>query len=313
MVEIVRRAMGREDQVGRVPERRVFRQRLGIEHVQHRAGQLARAQRLGERLVVHHAGAADIDQAGAGLHRGDGARIDEMRGCRRERCGHQHEIGLGQPLVELLQGQDGIGMAMGMRIAANAQHAHAELLGRFRRRTAHLAEPHDQHCLAGDARREDLLPFGAMLVGDHFRQPIAERQQRQGGELAGLLGMHAAVVGQRHLFGQPVERQQRLDAGADDMDPAQLRRRVGQLRLRESRIDDEVVAGHQPFRGGEPGEVAQILADRPATPRPTLARRAAARTSSGVMWKTLGLLARVSKCRWVIAAPSGRPRRHAAG
>ena len=124
--------------------------------------------------------------------------------------------------------------------------------------------PNDQHRLAGDARREDRRPPCLLLVAHHFRQPSAQRQQRHGGEFAGLLDVHAAVVGERHLLRQPVERQQRLDAGADDVDPAQLRRRLGQRLLGEGPVGDDVVAGDQAFGGGEPAEILEVLADRPA-------------------------------------------------
>ena len=76
--------------------------------------------------------------------------------------------------------------------------------------------------------------------------------------------MHAAVVSERHSLGQPGERQQRLDARADDVDPAQLRCRFRQRILGKGLVDDDVIASDQPFCGGEPAEIPQVLADRPA-------------------------------------------------
>ena len=169
MVEIVRGAEWRDEQVWHLPERRGGRQRLRIEHVEDRPRELAALQRLGELGIIDDAGPADIDQPGASLHRGNGAGIDQVMGVGGEWRRHQHEVGLGQSLVQLAERQHGVGMAVRPRIAAHAEHTHAEPLGRPRRGAAHIAQPHYQQSLSDNARREDRRPRCLLLVVQHLR------------------------------------------------------------------------------------------------------------------------------------------------
>ncbi len=62
----------------------------------------------------------------------------------------------------------------------------------------------------------------------------------------------------------PIQRQQRLDAGADDVDPAQLGRRPLEIGERKLRIAQHVVRRHQAVGGGEPIERLEVLAQRGA-------------------------------------------------
>ena len=277
--------MRRDDQVRHFPQWRRCRQGLGIENIENRAREFATLQSLAQFAVVDDAGAADIDKAGAGFHRSDGSRIDQVSRAGGERCRHENEVRLCEPFVQLLDRQHGVCVTVWRGLPAHTcSTPHAEMLGRLGRGASHVAQSHHQQSLAGDGRREDLLPLCPMLVVDHFRQPVAEREQRHSGEFAGLSHMHAAVVGQGHIVGQPVERQQGLDASADDVDPTELWRRGGKCCLGKRRIDDQVIACHQPFSRREPAHVAQILAHRPAhAASPSFARLWAACTSSDVM------------------------------
>ena len=62
---IIDRAMRGDDEVRGRPERgESRRQRLGVEDIEHRARELALAELVGERVIIHHPRAAEIDHPG---------------------------------------------------------------------------------------------------------------------------------------------------------------------------------------------------------------------------------------------------------
>ena len=129
-----------------------------------------------------------------------------------------------------------------------------------RRGRAHVAQTDDGDGSAGNRAGEQRVPARGPLVGDHLRQAAVEHQQRHGGELGRLPDVHAAVVGEGDGRRQPVERQQRLDARADDVDPAQFRQVARQVPLGELRVVDDVVRRHEADRTAQHIQVLEVVA-----------------------------------------------------
>ena len=89
ILRLVRRArqMRREQQVGRVAQRRVGGQRLLREDVERRAGELARAQRLDERGLVDQRAARRVDEQRARRAAAPGASSRSARAWRPSPAG----------------------------------------------------------------------------------------------------------------------------------------------------------------------------------------------------------------------------------
>ena len=98
----VARAVRGEDQVGRVPQRMVGRQRLGIDDVEHGA-QPAGAQLREQRAGVDRRAAAGADVEGAVAQAGERSRVDQPARGVRERQQVDDHVGAGQQRVELVQ------------------------------------------------------------------------------------------------------------------------------------------------------------------------------------------------------------------
>ena len=152
-----------------MPERRVRRQRLRIEHVEH-CGQLAALQLSAQRLVIDEMRPAVVDEAGASLHSIEHSRVDQVMRILRVRRGDQNEVRLWQHSRKILRTEHLIDVTMGFPGSPNAEHTQAELLGEFRRVPAHRANADDQERLARNARTVKLLPQGLLLIGDDFRE-----------------------------------------------------------------------------------------------------------------------------------------------
>ena len=71
---------GRDDHVLEPPQRAVLGQRLLGEDVERGALERAVLQPLGERLLVDHRAAADVDEHGAGLDRGQRLGVEQPAG-----------------------------------------------------------------------------------------------------------------------------------------------------------------------------------------------------------------------------------------
>ena len=95
-----RAQMGRRDHVVEAQQRMVFRRRLFDEHVERRARDLTRRERLGKRLLVDDSAARAVDDPHARLHHRERRRAHQRLGVVGERRVRRDEIGAP---VELLQ------------------------------------------------------------------------------------------------------------------------------------------------------------------------------------------------------------------
>ena len=104
---------------------------------------------------------------------------------------------------------------------------------------AHMAGTDDEHCFAPDRRSEVLDELVTLLGSNESRHRIVQHQQGHEPVRAGLLGMYTAIIGQWRAGSEPAKWLQVLDAGADDVDPLQFWRALGQVAGRQ-------IPRHQP-------------------------------------------------------------------
>ena len=98
------RDVGREQQVGRVPERAFRREGLGRADVQRRAGKVARGEGLHERPLVHEVPAAGVGKVGAVPHGVKEGLVGDA--CRLGRAGQNRadHVGLGEESRQVGEG-----------------------------------------------------------------------------------------------------------------------------------------------------------------------------------------------------------------
>jgi hypothetical protein len=162
--------MGRDEQVRQLPERAVGWERLGLEHVEMRRGDVARPQRLGQRVVLHHRPARGVDDNCAPVHGAEGRAVERMSRLGRRAQMHRHDVGLGQRLVQPVEGDHPIGVRVRPGAALHADHAHAELPRQPRGGRADAAEPDDQQGLTADRAVVMQFPDAPDLLAQIARQ-----------------------------------------------------------------------------------------------------------------------------------------------
>jgi hypothetical protein len=86
------RVVGRDDDVGHVPERATSWEGFGVENIEAGAGDSPGLERFDHRGLVDHLAASDVHDEGCALHRGELGGADEVAGLRRERHGHDDEV-----------------------------------------------------------------------------------------------------------------------------------------------------------------------------------------------------------------------------
>jgi hypothetical protein len=100
-----RRADVRHDQeVGRLEQRVLGRQRLGIGDVECRTGDLARVQREQQRLRIDDRAARGVDEQRGRLHARERGAVDQVAGLGRERDVQGHEV---RALEQVREGDPG--------------------------------------------------------------------------------------------------------------------------------------------------------------------------------------------------------------
>ena len=99
-----RRQVRRDDDVVELEQRP--RVRLGREDVERRSGDVAGAEGVQQRVLVHQLAAGGVDDAHARLHAREGACIDRALRLRREREVEGEEVGLGQGVLLGLRALD---------------------------------------------------------------------------------------------------------------------------------------------------------------------------------------------------------------
>ena len=216
--------MRRDDQVRRRPQTRAFLNRLGREDIQHGAGQFPGFELVAKGVVIHRRLPSDIDDAAGGPEHVQPPPVYQT--VRFRRIGHRQiqDIGVGQDRVDLA-GRHDPGTAFHIAAApVDADQVRAKGLQLTDHRAAEASRAHHDDRPAGNRRAVERIVYFVALVGNDGGNMVVQHQCRHETVFPGLVGMHALVVGQFHIRRQPVQRKQVLDARADTVNPAQVRR-----------------------------------------------------------------------------------------
>jgi hypothetical protein len=236
------RDVRRQDRVRRLPERRFRAERLLLEHVARHAREPARAQRLGERVLVDDAAARQVDQVRARPQPGELARADRAARLGREREEHDHVVGLAHHALHAggVGAEHEIDAVRGLGLPLRADHAHAEPSRLHGDGLADRAEAQDPERLSRHRLDHVELPEVPALLLERARQLLREREDHRQSELAHLRAVDAARVRDLHA-GREVRRgQERVDARAHHLDEAQRARRrpdAARRAERDQRLD----------------------------------------------------------------------------
>src|SRR6185295_7166649 len=160
----------RDDDVARLPQRVIGRQRLGIRDVEPGASDLAAIERIDERRGDYTATARDVDEVGGRFHLREERRVEDAGGLRRERRGVHDEVRFCGQLRQLIRQAD-VAYEVRAGAAAGARRGdfHAERVRALRDLAADAAETDHEHGLAVDDRhappgRRPAAPFAALLL-----------------------------------------------------------------------------------------------------------------------------------------------------
>ena len=244
------------------------RQRLGPEHVEGRAADLAVPDRRDQRVVIDQLAAPDIDHPGAARQRVKDVAADDPVGLGRERH-HQHEDLAAREEVLQLPGAMEAGDAVHrLGRARPARHLEALAQQLRRRESAEMAEPHDADRGRRRLARMDVVPAPLalrLLEGGEVAVVAQHRQQHVLRHHPVHLRIDEAHDRDRRRQGRVLE--DVVDAGADIHDQLEIRvfphlagRRLPHQRAFDlGRVaglgpDAEVEARHRP-----PQAVAPVL------------------------------------------------------
>ena len=138
---------------------------------------------------------------------------------------------------------------------AHAEHPHPERPAPSSDRGADTADADHQQRLSADRCRVQRLPVRPPLVADDGGEAVVQHQHRHEPVLSSLVRVCAAVVDHGDPGRHPVHGAQVLHPGPDDVDQAQVRRDLGQVRGGE-------IPGHQHLGGAHRAlEVVEIPVD----------------------------------------------------
>ena len=241
---------GDEDVVERQERRRerlALRARLVRVDVDGRARQVARAQRLAQGVDVHQVAARVVDEAGAGLHAGDGLRVDHPAGELRGGDVQGHHVREPQ---ELLQRPDRPRVAVGeLGLDVVVVHVHPEPAGQHRELRPDVAVADDAQVLGPGlvGALDRLEPLAAAQAEALLRDPAQQHDRRGQRQLRDRAGVgegrveHGdAVLGgglQVHLVGPDAE-------AADGQEVLRGADRPG-VQVRARADPDQVAVGHR--------------------------------------------------------------------
>ncbi len=294
-----------DDDVG-VCEQRVLGDRLLPEHVERRAGDLARVDRLAQRVLHQQLAARDVHDAHAVLHLREGLGVEPVLGLRSDRQVDRDEVRLRVELVgaaRALHAQ--LAEALLRHVGVEGHHAHAEAERALGDQLADAAEAEHAERLLVQLHPAELgaipRPAGERAVRlrhlAHQRQQHRERVLGRGDHvrLRSVRDHHAALGGGVdvdvvHPHAGPahdLEPVRALDQvagqlrGGPDQDPVELADAAVQLAIVpvDAQLDIEARVAQQLHAG-----LADLLLDedlhvRPATKpaRPPRGKRAGRR------------------------------------
>ena len=101
---VITRHVRRNDNVFKIPQGAIGRQRLGFENVERGTRDLLLLQRLHEGGFINQRTAADVDEACTLLHRCELLRAKKSAGLVGERCCGHHIVGICENLVKISAG-----------------------------------------------------------------------------------------------------------------------------------------------------------------------------------------------------------------
>ena len=154
-----------------------IQRRLGLEHVDARARQVAVVQRVGQGLGIHHRAAGGVDDIGPPLHLGDVLPADEAPGVVVQRAVERDDVRLGQ---QLIQGDEGDkGGLVPPHMALIAQHPAPEGMAQLGGPEADGSDTHDAHRLAPELHpHQAVLGLAGAAAGLHLRH-VAQQGEHQ--------------------------------------------------------------------------------------------------------------------------------------
>ena len=207
-----------------LPQRIVGRQRLLREHVERGAGDLSRFQRLDQRRLVDHAAARDIDQIGGRLHGGEHLRADDAARLRRQRRQRHQDSRVrarsspdrrARPCGRSLAPARGLPL-MPITVMPNCLQIGA-------RYSAISPTPRMPTVLPASSCAGQRSHWRFVLRAGRARQVARQRQHIGDGRFRHRRAVDAADIGDQHLFAERGQVDDVVDAGAERLDPFQLR------------------------------------------------------------------------------------------
>ena len=154
--------MRREQEVLRLAQRMIRRQRLGHDHIERRARKMAGIERRDERVLVDGRAAADIDNVSALGEKRHARCVQDIHRVAHGGERHEEKVGLGQELIQRRHGIDLVKIRLFPAAAAHAGQARgmerAHAAGKFRADIA-CAE-------AGDARAVERVDAAGLLFSN---------------------------------------------------------------------------------------------------------------------------------------------------
>ncbi len=129
-------------------------------------------------------------------------------------------------------------------MTTHAQNAQAESLGFFGRGAPPLPDTEYRDGLPRDESLEMLPPVSSLLLRDERGNASVKHHKGHGDVLPDLGLVDTAVVDEANTFRKPVQWQEVLDPGADDVDPFQVGRHRLEIFARKVPTDEDVSLSH---------------------------------------------------------------------
>ncbi len=271
--------MRREDDIGQLQQRMIGGRRFLHEHVESGPGQMARSQRLYQRLLVDDAATGAVDDASTlGQHR-QLRSADQVACFVGQRRMHGEEIDARQHLGEIGDSLDAHLRSAGRgEKGIEADDLHVQAGGAAGDLTADASETDDAERPAGQLGADELaaLPLALFHAGVAGGRMAGQRHQQRDRVLGGADGVAAGRV---HDDDALARRGSHVDvvhshAGADDdAQPA----RVLQLGRRDARVaaDDDAVGAADGFLQGRAFQAMPLVEFDAGLPQQVQARRLA--------------------------------------
>ena len=183
--------MGGNQQVGDVPQGAVLRQRLGHRHVQSRSPQLALLHGPPQGVLVQGGTPSGVDKDGVVLHKSDARLVHQPRALGVVRQAEGHHVGLGQQLVQLLQGEHLIkALHRSAHRPLQADGVGAQSPAHACKSGADVSRAHHQHGAAVDGLHHTLVRPAVLLLA----VPVGGQTAAQGHHAGQHMLGHAQAV-----------------------------------------------------------------------------------------------------------------------